>query len=135
MCRLGRGQCLGLRKLLDSAWTGRLYPQRLLSQHQGDRVPNNTPRHPYACGHPRELPPRPGRQSIWPGRLPGGKYRLHYIRARGSKLLTHITIGIPIMRTSRALIVLALAALPAFGGGDAKPADRTAIAKAFVAAP
>src|SRR5260370_5448735 len=37
------------------------------------------------------------------------------------------------MRTSLALIVLALAALPAFGGGDAKPADRSAIAKAFVA--
>src|ERR1700738_4432139 len=47
---------------------------------------------------------------------------------------THGKLGNPIMRTSLALIVLALAALPAFSGGDAKPADRTAIAKAFVAA-
>jgi dienelactone hydrolase len=38
------------------------------------------------------------------------------------------------MRTSLAVIVLALAALPAFGGSDAKPGDRIAIAKAFVAA-
>jgi dienelactone hydrolase len=38
------------------------------------------------------------------------------------------------MRTFLAVIVLGLAALPAFGGGDGKPADRTAIAKAFVAA-